>query len=312
MTNGLPPTDPPEPQLRGPLAPRPDGWEPSPRPTLEERDRSVRARLNRIGGPVALVGLLIWKLGRWALILLGKVALLFKIPLLGSVISGGVSIAAYAWLWGWPFAVAIMVTLLIHELGHVVQIKREGMPVKALNFVPFLGAYVLSEAARTPAQQARISIAGPLTGALAASCVYLVAGDHEVLLGIAYTGFFLNLFNLVPLGILDGGGVARVFTAGWWAVIAPALAAVALGSGSTFAAILAIIAAVLIYGHRARGFALDPKDDAIPFESRVNMAVLYVGTAAVCAFGAAAAYVDRTSEIVDVSSAPPVTVSATR
>jgi Zn-dependent protease len=298
-----------EPPMRGPLAPRPEGWEPPPRPTIKERDEAVQGWTKRVGGPVGVGVLLLWKFGRIALIALGKVALLFKIPLLGTVISGGVSIAAYAWIWGWTFAAAIMVTLLIHELGHVVQIKREGMPVKALNFVPFLGAYVLSDVARTPDQQARISIAGPVAGALLASAIFLVAGDDELLRAIAYTGFYVNLFNLVPIGIFDGGGVAKVFTAGWWAVIAPVLAVIAVGSGSTLAAMVAIVCAVLIYVHRARGFALNP-DDGVPFEQRVNAAVLFVGVCAVCAFGMAATFSDRSDTIVRAPQAAPTTVAA--
>jgi len=182
-------------------------------------------------------------------------------------------------------------------MGHVVQIRREGMPVKAMNFVPFLGAYVMSDAARTPEQQARISIAGPLAGALLASAVYLAAGDDELLRAVAFTGFYLNLLNLVPIGFLDGGGVGTVFTAGWWIIIAALLGAIALGSGSTMAAIVAIVAAVLIYAHRDRGFALDPQD-GVAFDQRVNAAVLYVGVAAVCAFGMAATFADRSDEIV--------------
>lgn len=275
---------------------------------MHERNDALRRRLGRLGGPFVFVAFVLWKFGRIALIVLGKVALLFKIPLLGTVISGAVSIAAYAWIWGWTFAAAIMVTLLIHELGHVIQIKREGMPVKALNFVPFLGAYVLSEGARSADQQARISIAGPLTGALLASAVYLAAGDDQLLRAIAFTGFYLNLLNLIPIGFLDGGGVASVFTAGWWVLIAPILGAVAIGSGSTLAAIVAIVGAVLIYVHRGRGFALDP-GDGVPFQERINAAVLFVGVAAVCAFGMAATYVDRTDEIVQ---GPPAQTSVVR
>lgn len=301
----------PEPPMRGPLAPRPEGWEPPPRRTMEDRDASVRGWVSKVGGPVGLIALLLWKFGRFALIALGKVALLFKIPLLGTVISGAVSIAAYAWIWGWTFAAAIMVTLLIHELGHVVQIKREGMPVKALNFVPFLGAYVMSEGARSADQQARISIAGPLAGALLASAVYLVAGDDELLRAIAFTGFYLNLLNLLPIGFLDGGGVASVFTAGWWVLLAPILGAIALGSGSTLAAIIAIVGAVLIYAHRSRGFALDPQD-GVPFEQRINAAVLFVGVAAVCAFGMAATFADRSDEIVRAPAPAATTATAQR
>ncbi|MFT4034339.1 MAG: site-2 protease family protein [Patulibacter sp.] len=298
-----------EPQLRGPLAPRPPGWEPPPRRTLEQRDDAIRARLGKIGGPLAFAGLVLWKVGRWVLLLLGKVALLFKIPLLGTVISGAVSIAAYAWIWGWTFAAAIMVTLLVHELGHVIQIRREGMPVKALNFVPFLGAYVLSDAARTADQQSRISIAGPLTGALLASAVYLAAGDDQLLRAIAFTGFYLNLLNLLPIGFLDGGGVASVFTGGWWALITVGMIGIGVTSGSMLAVIIGIVAAVRWWSHRDEGLALD-RTDGVAYEARVNAAVLFLCVSAVCAFGMAAAFADRTDEIVRAPQAPPAAASA--
>ncbi len=299
------PPGPPEPQMRGPLAPRPEGWEPPPRRTMAERDEAVKSRLGKIGGPVAFIGLLIWKVGRYVLLALGKIALLFKIPLLGTVISGGVSIAAYAWIWGWSFAIAIMVTLLVHELGHVIQIKREGMPVHAMNFVPFLGAYVQSDAARTPAQGARISIAGPLTGALLASAIFLAAGDSALLHAIAYTGFYLNLLNLIPIGFLDGGGATRPLNAGWWVIVTVALVAIGLGSGSAFALILAIAGGVQIYTRRRSGFTLDDPADGIAYRDRVNAAVLYIGVAAVCAFGMAATYADRTDVIVQAPHTAP-------
>ncbi|MBO9531562.1 MAG: hypothetical protein J7513_01120 [Solirubrobacteraceae bacterium] len=300
-----PPPEPPEPQLRGPLAPRPEGWEPPARKTMAEHDEAISGRLRKIGGPIAFAGLLLWKVGKYVLLALGKVTLLFKIPLLGTVVSGAVSIAAYAWIWGWTFAAAIMITLLIHELGHVIQIKREGMPVKALNFVPFLGAYVLSDAARTDDQQARVSIAGPLTGAVLASVVYLAAGDDPLLRAIAYTGFYLNLLNLVPIGFLDGGGVAGVFTGGWWAILTLGLVIIGLGSGSMLALIVAAVAAFRWYGARGEGLALD-RADGVAYESRLNAVVLFLGVSAVCAFGMAASFADRTDEIVSAPQTPAV------
>lgn len=260
-------------------------------------------RLRNIGGPVGFAALLVWKVGRIALVALGKVALLFKIPLLGTVFSGLISIGAYAVFFGWSFAIGLVVSLLVHELGHVVQIRREGMPVKALNFVPFLGAYVLSEAARTPDQQARISIAGPVAGTLLALAFMVVANDDPLLEAIAYTGFFLNLFNLLPIPMLDGGGVGEVFTSGWWLLIASALGLVALGSGVGFAAIAAIAALLMAFLRREGGLDLDP--GGVPIGQRVRAAVVYVAVIGVCAFGMEATFRDRTDDLVDQYGATP-------
>jgi Zn-dependent protease len=257
----------------------------------------ARQQMKRFGGPLGVIALAIWKVGRIALVALGKVAILFKIPVLGSIISGAVSIGAYALLYGWTFGIGLVGSLLVHELGHVVQIRREGMPVKALNFVPFFGAYVLSERAQSDDQQARISIAGPIAGTLLAVILWQVAGDDRTILALAYTGFFLNLLNLLPVGPLDGGGVGRLFNSGWWLVIAVVLAAVWLASGEEFAAFVALSSILMAFLRRKHGFAVEI-DDGIPIERRINAAALYVGVVAVCSFGMAATFDDQRREIV--------------
>lgn len=277
----------------------------------EKRAARKSARLDRlrnIGGPIGLGLLLIWKVGRIALVALGKVAILFKIPLLGTVFSGAISIGAYAVFLGWPFAIGLVGSLLVHELGHVVQIRREGMPVKALNFVPFMGAYVLSDAARSPDQQARISIAGPIAGTLLAVALLAIADGDELLEAVAYTGFFLNLLNLLPLPILDGGGVGQAFNAGWWLLVAGALGLVALGSGVGFAAIAAFAAVLMTVLRRGEGFDLAAGTVAVG--ERAKAAVLYVAVIAACAFGMETSYRDRHDELLDRYGAVPGQVAA--
>ena len=261
-------------------------------------------RLRNVGGPIGFAALLIWKVGRIALVALGKVALLFKIPILGTVLTGLISIGAYAVFLGWPFAFGLVASLLVHELGHVVQIRREGMPVKALNFVPFLGAYVLSERATSDDQQARISIAGPVAGTALAVVLMAVAGDDELLLAVAYTGFFLNLFNLLPVPLLDGGGVGQAFNAGWWLLIAAALGVVGLASGVAFAVLAALAALLMAVLHRGEGFELAPAG-GLPLAQRARIAGLYVGVIAVCAFGMNETFVDRHDELIDRYGALP-------
>lgn len=294
---------------RQPDAPRPERV--SLQKHASDREQAAKDRLKRVGGPLGLAALLAWKVGRIALVALGKVAILFKIPLLGTVLSGLISIGAYAVFYGWSFAIGLVGSLLVHELGHVVQIKREGMPVKALNFVPFLGAYVLSDGARSADQQARVSIAGPIAGTLLAVAVYVVAAGDPMLEAIAYTGFFLNLFNLLPIPMLDGGGVGGVFNSAWWLGIAAVLGVVALASGVGFAAIAALAALLMVYLHRSGGFALEP-NDGVPRTERLKAALLYVAVIAVCAFGMASSFRDRTDHLVDQYGTAGSAVVATR
>jgi Zn-dependent protease len=147
------------------------------------------------------------------LVALGVAALKFGFVLLkfGSLF---IAIGGYALIWGWRFAVGFVVLLLLHEMGHFIEAKREGLHPKLPVFIPFLGAYVRYTRGN-PWQTARIALAGPILGGIASLAFYLVGvADHSNLLkALAYFGFMLNLINLIPVGILDGGAIWR--SAGW-------------------------------------------------------------------------------------------------
>jgi Zn-dependent protease len=104
--------------------------------------------------------------------------------------------------------------LLLHELGHYVEAKREGLNPKLPVFIPFLGAYV-QYTRGNPWQTARVAIAGPILGGVASLVCYVIgrADSSDLFLALAYFGFFINLINLIPVGILDGGAVWR--SAAW-------------------------------------------------------------------------------------------------
>jgi Zn-dependent protease len=131
-----------------------------------------------------------------------------------------VSVGGYALIWGWPFAVGFTALILVHELGHYIEAKRQGFNPSLPVFIPFLGAYVaLKDAPFDPWRNARVTLAGPVLGGLGALAVLAagVAIDSRLLQALAYTGFFLNLINLIPVGILDGGRLLeswRVLRAG--------------------------------------------------------------------------------------------------
>jgi Zn-dependent protease len=123
-----------------------------------------------------------------------------------------ISVGGYALIWGWSFAVGLVLLILVHELGHYVEAKRQGLNPALPVFIPFLGAYVaIKDAPFDPWRNAFISIAGPVAGGLGALAVLLAgeATDSRFLIALGYTGFFLNLFNLVPIGFLDGGFLLR-------------------------------------------------------------------------------------------------------
>src|SRR5687768_10586534 len=132
-----------------------------------------------------------------------------------------VSIAAYAWIWGWSFAVGFVLLLLLHELGHVIQLRREGIEASAPMFIPFLGAVIAAKSmGKDAAAEARVGLAGPILGTLATLIplgIWLATGE-DFWRALAYIGFFLNLFNLLPVLPLDGGrAMAAVSPWVWFA-----------------------------------------------------------------------------------------------
>jgi Zn-dependent protease len=121
-----------------------------------------------------------------------------------------IAVAAYALIFGWKFAVGFVALILIHESGHYIEAKREGLDPKLPVFIPFLGAYVQYTRGH-PWQTVRVAIAGPILGGAAAAVCFAIAksNDSQLFYALAYVGFFLNLFNMLPFGIFDGGAVWR-------------------------------------------------------------------------------------------------------
>jgi Zn-dependent protease len=121
-----------------------------------------------------------------------------------------IAVAAYALIFGWKFAVGFVLLIFIHELGHYIEAKREGLNPKLPVFIPFLGAYVRYTGGH-PWQTVRVAIAGPILGGAAAAVCLAIAQSNgsRLMYALAYSGFFLNLFNMLPFGIFDGGAVWR-------------------------------------------------------------------------------------------------------
>jgi Zn-dependent protease len=116
----------------------------------------------------------------------------------------------YSVLLGWKFALGFVLLILVHEMGHFIEAAREGLHPSWPMFIPFLGAYV-KHTRGNPWQTTRVAIAGPILGGIAALACYVIAESNgsSLWFALAYYGFFLNLFNLIPIGILDGGAVWR-------------------------------------------------------------------------------------------------------
>jgi len=125
-----------------------------------------------------------------------------------------ISVGAYALIWGWRFGVGFVILILVHEMGHFIVAKAQGLDVTLPTFIPFIGAYVLiKNQPQDPLRNSVVALAGPALGAVGAAAFWVAAGvkDSDLLYALAYAGFLLNLFNLIPIGFLDGGAVARAF-----------------------------------------------------------------------------------------------------
>jgi Zn-dependent protease len=157
--------------------------------------------------------------------------LLPKAKVLVTAGSMAVSIAAYTTIWGFWFAMGFVVLLLVHEMGHVIQLRREGLPASAPMFIPFLGAVVAAKSlGRNALAEARVGLAGPILGTLgSAAClvIWQITG-HDYWRALGYTGFFLNLFNLLPVVPLDGGRAMAAMAPWMWFVGFGALVALEL------------------------------------------------------------------------------------
>ena len=145
--------------------------------------------------------------------------LLPKLKLLTTAGTMLVSIAAYATIWGAQFAAGFVVLLLIHELGHVIALRREGIRASAPMFIPFLGALITSKSlGKNALAEARVGLAGPVLGTIGSAACILIwqATGNDLWRALAFTGFFLNLFNLLPVVPLDGGRAMAAMAPWMW------------------------------------------------------------------------------------------------
>jgi Zn-dependent protease len=140
---------------------------------------------------------------------------------LGTLVSMVVSIGAYSLLFGWPFAVGFVLLIFVHELGHAIAMGQMGIRASAPVFIPFVGAVIAMRGRpRDAFVEAVVGIGGPLLGSLGAvlCLVAAVATGSPLLYALASTGFFLNLFNMLPLSPLDGGRIAGAISRWLWVI----------------------------------------------------------------------------------------------
>ncbi len=266
--------------------------EPPPPPPMQSPVQERQHPLKRIGGGFVALGLLIWKLLA-PLLVLAKSAKFFW-----TGITFFISVAAYASIWSWRFALGFTVLLLVHELGHVIQLRREGVPASMPLFIPFLGAVVgMKELPKNAWVEAKVGLAGPVLGTVgAAVCLGIaVATDSDLLRALAYTGFLLNLFNLIPVLPLDGGRAAAAFSPLIWFVGLFAVALLFFLHHSTILLLILGLGGYELYERwRRRALPESVAYHTVTRHQRAAVGVVYLGLVGVLVLGMDISYLHRT------------------
>ena len=249
--------------------------------------RPLRKRLVRVLAPL---GALLAK-AKTLLVLLPQ------LKLLATFGSMAVSIAAYGLLFGLPFAVGLVVLLFLHEVGHVIQLRREGIKASAPIFIPFLGAIIAAKSmGKDAAAEARVGLAGPVLGSIATLVplgIWLATGS-DFWRALAYIGFFLNLFNLLPIVPLDGGRAMAALSPAVWLVGLAGLLALTIFYPSPVLFLILILGAMESWRRwKARATPESRTYYAIPTRTRAVVGIVYVGLAAALSVGVAETYLSR-------------------
>jgi Zn-dependent protease len=240
-----------------------------------------------------VAGAFVLKFGKAALLLLPKAKLLTTS---GTML---VSLAAYSLIWGWKFAAGFVVLLLVHEMGHVIQLRREGIPASAPMFIPFLGAVVTAKSLGDDATaEARVGLAGPVLGTLGALALLPVAAatGEDFWYALVFTGLFLNLFNLLPVVPLDGGRAMAALSPWMWFVGLFGMALVAFVYPNPIIFIILLFAIMETYrrwkARKAGGEEIATYYRVKPAH-RLAILAVYLGLIIVCGVGMELTHIER-------------------
>jgi Zn-dependent protease len=263
-----------------------------PRPAGPQNDAG-HGWLRKALMPLGAVGVLLLKFGAKVKFLILPALKFFPVVLK----TGGTMFASvwiYALNWGWWFALGFVLLLFVHECGHLLAAKRVGLKVSAPVFIPFMGAIILlKEAPRNAWIEAQVGIGGPLLGAAgAAVCdgIYLATGN-PLFRALAYTGFLLNLFNLAPVGFLDGGRIVTALSPWLWIVGIVVVAAMLVAHPNFILLLIVIFSLPRLFFLFRRKTDEEKRYFEVTPAQRAIMAALYFGLIALLVAGMAATHI---------------------
>jgi Zn-dependent protease len=266
----------------------------APAPAPAPPPQQQRSLLKRLAAPL-LIGLYaLWRVGKWFLVILPKA------KVLTTSASMLVSVGAYALIWGWRFAVGFVALLFVHEMGHYIQLRREGVKPSGMVFIPFLGAAVGTRSLGGSAlAEARVGLAGPILGSLATAALIpiAIATDDDFWRALAFTGFFLNLFNLLPVVPLDGGRAMAAMAPWMWFVGFGAIVVLVFLWPNPILILIALLGGFETYRrwkNRKKGEEGNAEYYRVKPLHRLLVAGVYVGLIVALAIGMDATFVERT------------------
>src|SRR5438093_13581133 len=261
--------------------PSPPPWPQQP-PPLPLRQAPDRGRRNKAWVALGALGALLLKFKTLLLPVLKFLPILLKTG--GSMF---LTIGLYAMAWGWWFALGFVLLIFVHECGHLLAAKRVGLKVGAPVFIPFMGAFIaLKEGPRNAWIEAQVGIGGPLLGtAGAAVCdgLYQVSGN-ALFRALAYIGFLLNLFNLAPLGFLDGGRIVTALSPWLWLVGLGVVGALLFTHFNFLLLLILLMSLPRLFSLFRRRTAEEARYFEVTARQRFTMAALYFGLVAFLVF----------------------------
>jgi Zn-dependent protease len=270
---------------------------PDPQPAHDPFGEQRAPWWKRGGGGVAALALLIVKFfAKIKVVLL----LLPKLKILTTSGSMLVSVGAYSLIWGWRFALGFVALLFVHEMGHVIQLRREGIRASAPVFIPFFGAAVWSKSLGGNAlSEARVGLAGPVLGSIgAAACIPIAnATGNDFWRALAFTGFFLNLFNLAPVVPLDGGRAMAAMAPWMWFVGFGAIVALFFVWPNPILLLIVLLGGFETYRRwkqRKQGEEGNADYYSVAPRARLAVGVVYIGLILLLALGMDVTHVERT------------------
>lgn len=255
-----------------------------PPPVEPPKPLTAWQRFTKALGPVGVLLVLLVTKGKT----LALLALKFGAPILKTGGTMILSVGAYAMAWGWQYALGFVLLIFVHECGHLIVARQAGLNVGAPVFIPFMGAFIaLKDSPKNAWIEACVGIGGPLLGTLgAALCevLFRVTGN-PLYRALAYSGFMLNLFNMMPVGFLDGGRIVTALSPWLWVAGLAVLGTLIVMQPNFLLILILVLSLPRVWSLFRPKTEEEARYFEVTTEQRATMAVLYFGLLVILVLG---------------------------